>query len=86
MLPYNALTQKPYVGNASLKCIALSGYTTPQWAGYNQWQELGRVVKKGEKATRVMLPLVCGDSKTVQKFKTVFIFNIDQTEVMEKGE
>ena len=36
-------------------------------ATFNKWKELGRHVKKGEKAISLRIPISCARTKTVQK-------------------
>lgn len=66
--------------------------TARRVAGFNKWKELGRHVKKGEKAIRILAPLVRKvESETEQSeesdgetltfgFRTVSVFDISQTE------
>lgn len=56
-LPVNAATGKAYRGInvPSLWAYQLErGYSSPHWATYKQWKELGAQVKKGEKAASVV--------------------------------
>lgn len=64
----NALTQSAYSGkNQKLlqDAAALAGIESTKVAGFKQWLELGRVVKKGEHGTKLIM--VCdkklGDEK-----------------------
>jgi antirestriction protein ArdC len=55
--PVNALTGKPYRGANVVALWATAetfGYKSAQWATYNQWQELGAQVRKGERASLVV--------------------------------
>jgi antirestriction protein ArdC len=73
------------------------GYTTPQWAGFQQWKKLGGTVKKGEKATIILIPRqIFGEeiddngvkirkSKGVS-FSTAHVFNFDQIEGIDREE
>lgn len=88
--PFNPITGNPYSGqNEMLLQIAQSvrGYSAAQWAGFVQWQQAGRVVKKGEKATEIMMmktkKLTGPDGQTViKKFPSgACVFNIEQTEI-----
>ena len=66
-------------------------------AGFNQWKELGRVVCKGQKATKIMMFVdkKIGDESKMKKgddakkkkvMKYAAVFFEDQTEVLtEKG-
>lgn len=52
--PVNAATKKPYRGVNVLTLwveAQAKGYTDCEWATYNQWQELGKQIAGGEKAT-----------------------------------
>ena len=55
------------------------------WAGFKQWADNNRKVKKGSKAAKIQM--VCakkynkdGEEKTFTVCKTVAVFNYDQTE------
>jgi antirestriction protein ArdC len=55
--PVNASSKRPYRGvNIILLWLMAEshGYTSGEWATYNQWQALGAQVKKGEKSTLVV--------------------------------
>jgi antirestriction protein ArdC len=55
--PANAASKRPYRGINVLLLWMLAdhhGYTSGEWATYNQWQELGAQVRKGEKAALVV--------------------------------
>src|ERR1700694_2077065 len=55
--PINAVTHKPYRGVNVLALWAVAqskGYERGEWATYQQWQERGAQVRKGEKATTVV--------------------------------
>ena len=53
-------------------------------AGYRAWQKMNRFVKKGEKGIAILAPCIYRDkedeSKTRMFFKTVYVFDISQTE------
>lgn len=60
-------------------------------AGYHQWRELGRQVKKGEKSFSILLPCFKkrdedGEEKDLVGFKAVPVFGIEQTESIEPGD
>lgn len=77
--------------NTLLICIQTKGKAS-KVAGFNRWKELGRSVKKGEKALYIYAPLVYKrgkkedvaeekrDEKRVYGFKPVPVFDISQTE------
>jgi antirestriction protein ArdC len=55
--PINATSKKPYRGVNTLCLWAAAqakSYERGEWATYQQWQELGGQVRKGEKATTVV--------------------------------
>lgn len=58
-------------------------------AGFNAWISMGRKVRKGEKALRVLAPLPYkkvdedGNEKTGMWFKTVPVFDVSQTDPIE---
>lgn len=52
-MPQNIKSKKPYRGiNAFM--LACSGFESPFWGSYKQWNELGGQVRKGEKGTPVI--------------------------------
>lgn len=64
--------------------------TSNEWAGFHQWKECGRKVKKGAKGCKIFM--VC-DKKTGEKnkdgedrkekvLKALYVFNMDHTEVI----
>lgn len=56
-LPANAVTDRPYRGINVLvlwAAAAVTGYGSPHWGTFRQWQSLGRSVRRGEKATAVV--------------------------------
>ena len=56
-MPENALTRNAYNGiNVVSLWVAAEclGYSTPVWATYKQWSELGAQVRKGEKSSLVV--------------------------------
>jgi antirestriction protein ArdC len=55
--PINVISKKPYRGINTLCLWAAAqqkGYERGEWGTYNQWQERGGQVRKGEKATTVV--------------------------------
>ena len=100
-IPRNASTKNMYSGGnlfALMLAAEEKGYTTPQWAGFQQWKKLGGSVKKGEKATIILIPRqMFGDEidpDTGQKvrkskgtfFSTAHVFNFDQIEGIDREE
>lgn len=58
-----------------------------QVAGFQTWKKLGRHVKKGEKAIKILCPMFfkhekeeTGEEFVITRFKAVNVFDIDQTE------
>ncbi len=53
-------------------------------AGYRTWQKMNRHVRKGEKGIAILAPCIYADKedpkKTRRFFKTVYVFDISQTE------
>ena len=53
----NFISQKPYQGiNRLILGLSsmVSGFDTPVWASYKQWDSLGCQVRKGEKGTKIV--------------------------------
>lgn len=73
--------------------VMLHGYTDA--AGFNQWRDMGRTVKKGETAFRILKPYIVkaetknartGETETraiPKGFGTVAVFGLEQTEVID---
>jgi antirestriction protein ArdC len=99
-LPKNASTKNMYSGGnlfALLLAAEEKGYTTPHWAGFQQWKKLGGSVKKGEKGTLILMPTMkygesvddAGNKKRVVTgvyFTTAHVFNLDQVEGIDREE
>jgi antirestriction protein ArdC len=99
-LPRNASTKNMYSGGnlfALMLAAEEKGYTTPQWAGFQQWKKLGGSVKKGEKATIILIPRqmfgeeIDDNGVKVRKskgtfFSTAHVFNFDQIEGIDREE
>ena len=91
-LPFNPTTGKTYQGgNIMLLFMAAQakGYSSNQWMGYNQGQEIGGQVREGEKSTLIIRskpiyekdPITKKDDPTKIKFIRTFgvrVFNADQ--------
>lgn len=67
------------------------GFAPTRVAGYRRWQELGRQVGRGEQGLAILAPLTRrlrdpepadpeADRRVVVGFRTVFVFDISQTE------
>lgn len=81
--------------NYSIGNAILIGFQKPdatRVAGFRTWQKLGRHVKKGEHGIAIMAPIVYRkkikseetddkeiDDETVTTFKTVYVFDVSQT-------
>jgi hypothetical protein len=72
----------------NIMAIAMQRPDAVRVAGFHTWKDLGRNVKKGEKAIRILAPLVGKaknsetgeDSPHVYGFRGVCVFDISQTE------
>ena len=96
--PVNALTKAPYRGVNTLSLWVQSqekGYTSPCWATYAQWQELGKQVAKGERSTLGVFwkPLDPKEEEEGEKdeqrrrvIRSFSLFNACQTEGYEPEE
>ena len=85
-LPINALTGAEYSGqNIGLLTAqaAEKGFTSQQFAGFKQWLEKGRIVKKGEKAIHGLMVVTKktenGEKKICRGFS---VFALEQTTEM----
>jgi antirestriction protein ArdC len=68
--PINVASKKPYRGINTVCLWAAAqakGYERGEWATYQQWQERGAQVRKGEKATLVVFWKFANDSKETQE-------------------
>ena len=66
--PTNAVTGKQYSGtNAVMLLIAGGG----EWATYKQWQSIGAQVRKGEKATKILRPIIKKDPSGLEDDKVI---------------
>jgi antirestriction protein ArdC len=88
MTNYNAKTEAVYsvANQESLETFKeLFELTSNEWAGFNQWKELGRQVKKGAKGCGIKM--VCkkkfeknGEEVKKTVCKTLYVFNYEMTE------
>jgi len=67
------------------EALQRNGWTATEFAGFHQWIQAGRVVKKGEKGTAIEMfgekkieSNGVNEKRKVRKVK--FVFNIEQTE------
>ncbi len=86
MLPYNPITNAQYSGqNVGFLTAqaAEKGFTSQQFAGFRQWLEAGRTVKKGEKAIHGLMVVTKktenGEKKVCRGFS---VFALEQTTEM----
>jgi hypothetical protein len=81
--------QKYSLKNCQLVLAQMPEATTI--AGFNQWKEAGRVVRKGEKGLAIFAPFKkkgeaseSNDSETPDTyFRIVYVFDITQTDLIE---
>jgi antirestriction protein ArdC len=89
----NAISKKEYQGVNRL-ILGMSGYSSPVWASFKQWQDLGGNVKKGEKGTQIVFYSQVTkseikpndpnpESSTYAMLKAYYVFNADQVEGVE---
>jgi len=89
----NAISKKEYNGINRL-ILGMSGYSSPVWASFKQWQDLGGNVKKGEKGTQIVFYSQVTkseikpndpnpESSTYAMLKAYYVFNADQVEGIE---
>jgi antirestriction protein ArdC len=83
-LPHNPTTGRPYTGRNVLP-LALAeverGWSGGQWAGFHQWRQLGRVVRKGERSP-VRVLLVTERKDGTKGVRMVAVFHRAQTDEM----
>ncbi len=86
-MPVNGYTMRPYRGllNTFLLSLAGQSFGSNYWCGYGQAIQAGGCVRKGEKATFVLSPLLRkeqgsdGSENTVCRgFRTAAVFNLRQ--------
>jgi len=56
-IPVNAVTEAPYRGInivALWAAAAVSGYESPHWASYGQWQSVGAQVRRSERGSTIV--------------------------------
>jgi antirestriction protein ArdC len=87
---YNATNKHIYSAyntQTLAKAAASHGWTSNEFAGFDQWKKAGRIVKGGQKGTPVALFVekksADGSKKKVRKVK--FVFNIEQTEPLQES-
>lgn len=88
--PKNALTGAEYKGGNVVRLLTVAverGYSAGDWAGFHQWRELGRTVRKGEKGTSglTVIDLKNDEGKTKRGARGFTVFHYDQTDPLPKG-
>lgn len=85
----NYVSGKAYRGINRI-LLAMSGFSTPVWATFNQWADKGGTVRKGEKGTRITLykPISItdkdsGEERAVPLLRTFVVFNAEQVDGIE---
>lgn len=85
----NLATKREYHG-ANVFLLGMKqwakGYSSPWWLGFRQAKKLGGHVRKGEKATQVIVPFIKEDEDGTQKvvgYGTGRVFNAEQCELPE---
>ena len=67
--PINVTSRKPYRG-INIVCLwaasQAKGYDSGEWATYQQWQDRGAQVRKGEKATTVVFWKFANDASETE--------------------
>lgn len=82
----NAVTNHTYaLANQTRLQTHAEGYdlTSVEWAGFKQWQEVGRKVKKGAKGCRIIMVVEKWNKEKTEKTevcKSTYVFNKDHTE------
>lgn len=88
LFPHNPTTGNTYSGDNISRLVAAqeaAGYPTAEWAGYGQWLDKGRQVRKGEKSTVIVMFVTKKDAKTGTEKripKSARVFNIAQTDAV----
>lgn len=95
-VPVNALTGNPYKGsNVETLLVAMieGGYSDPRFLTFRQALELGRVVRKGQKAAARVVKFKRATPEEKEKYGRDFIacggwnvFNYEQTDKLEQTE
>jgi len=72
--PINVVSRKAYRGINTLclwSAAQAKGYESAEWATYQQWQERGAQVRKGERATTVVFWKFANDAKETEDGETL---------------
>lgn len=83
----NPVTEREYTGNNAIMLELITAFCgwSHEYAGFNQWKQIGRKVKSGEKAIYVLMPCMKKNDEGEQElayYKNVPIFNRNQTEAI----
>lgn len=85
-IPYNPITGAQYSGQnigALASQAGERGYSSMAFAGFRQWQEKGRIVRKGEKAVHALMVVTKKTPDGEKKVcKGIALFNYEQTTEM----
>ena len=90
-LPHNPTTGMAYSTKNTATLLG-AGFEDPRWAGFRQWSNAGRKIKKGSKATKIIkvitvkgkdgAPKKGKDGKPTTRIRSIALFNFAQTEAM----
>lgn len=94
LLPHNPTTAAPYCGKnlgTLLEAAIEAGRECGEWAGFHQWADAGRMVRKGETATRIVQVRTkkgeAADGSDDSRYvKHVAVFHIGQTDELSDDE
>lgn len=88
--PVNVITGKAYRG-VNILFLMIQGRESSKWGTYKQWAEKGAQVRKGQKATSIVLwkPVEgknkdTGDKETFLLVRSYAVFNADQVDGYEE--
>lgn len=85
---FNYLTKEPYTGkNFEILASVSEKFSRPHFLTFRQALKIGRAVKKGEHGVRLCRMVIVEDAKTKKKIKKpkgFTVFNIEQTEEIQK--
>jgi N-terminal domain of anti-restriction factor ArdC len=80
--PVNPVTGNAYKGAQSEFLRSPSN----QFAGFQQWLSIGRVVRKGEHGIKILMPIPTPEGER-QRFMARVVFAVEQTDIaQDKGE
>jgi antirestriction protein ArdC len=88
-IPMNAKSKTPYRGINILMCwltVMSKDYSSNRWATFKQWQDMGGIVKRGEKGTPIIFfkeytkEAADGNLDKVMVSKVSHVFNANQVD------